>query len=124
MPISLVLMLLMAQAAAPAQTLSPAAPIVAPTGPQTAPETPVMPEPIVAPRRDAAVTLECALQATGALTQCRVIAETPAGHGLGARALRDSARTRYARPTAPPRPGETVRFTTRYPWPAGAPDPG
>ncbi|QTC92416.1 energy transducer TonB [Brevundimonas goettingensis] len=117
MPISLALLFLMAQAAVPGapQTMGQ-------TSGQTAPETPVMPEPIVAPLRDASVTLECGLQADGGLTNCRVVSETPAGHGLGDRALRDARRTRYSRPTVPPRPGETVRFTTRYPWPAGVPD--
>jgi hypothetical protein len=81
-----------------------------------------MPGPVAGPRRDAAVVLECGLQATGALSDCRVVSETPPGRGLGERALREASRTRYARPTVPPRPGEKVRFTTRYPWPAGVPD--
>jgi hypothetical protein len=89
----------------------------APT-PQSAP---VMPAPIVAPAVQAAVTLECSLQPNGSLRACQVVEETPAGHGLGARALREARLTRYSRPTAPPRPGEKVRFTTRYPWPAGVP---
>jgi hypothetical protein len=86
MPLSLLLILLLAQATIP----GPA---------QTAPETPVMPEPIVAPLRDAAVTLECSLQTNGGLSNCRVVSETPSGHGLGARALTDARRTRYARPS-------------------------
>ena len=38
------------------------------------------------------VVVECLVAPEGALTDCLVVEETPAGHGLGARALEASAK--------------------------------
>lgn len=48
---------------------------------------------------DGKVVLECVVASAGSLTDCLVVEETPPGHGLGARALEQSAKLKMDVPT-------------------------
>jgi TonB family protein len=66
---------------------------------QAAPATPILP-----PETGRAV-VECIVAATGALTDCKVVEETPVGHGVGQRALQASAALKLGAPVVD---GQTV----------------
>jgi TonB family protein len=52
---------------------------------------PLTPAPTAVPT-EGRVVVECLVAPEGALTDCLVVEETPAGHGLGARALEASSK--------------------------------
>ena len=70
-----------------------------------------------APAEDgmAVVTLNCALQPTGSLDDCRVITETPADQGFGEAAIETSRRARVRLPEGvTEHPPGRVQFVTKF----------
>ena len=59
------------------------------------------------------VVLECGVLRSGAVRDCVVISETPAGQGFGSAALSAARRARLPARSIPPNGGK-VRFTTRF----------
>jgi|GEM_PF-1328036 len=78
------------------------------------------PAPVVAPAPSsqenmAVVTLNCALQPTGSLDDCRVVRETPAGQGYGDAALQTSRRMRVPlRDGLTEHPASRVQYDTKF----------
>lgn len=86
---------------------------------QDPPPIPIAPS----PRETALVTLNCALQPTGSLADCRVVSETPADQGYGEVALENSRRARVAlRDGMTEHPAGRVQFDTRIHIDPGPPD--
>lgn len=73
---------------------------------------------------DGRVTLQCAIRPDGALLDCSVIEETPAGQGFAASALAAAARARLAPRSMDAAAGANVRFTIRYISPMEEPPVG
>lgn len=77
------------------------------------------PAPVAAPPASqepmATVTLNCALQPTGSLDDCRVVDETPTGQGYAEAALQASRRMRVPlRDGLTEHPAGRVQFATKF----------
>jgi TonB family protein len=69
--------------------------------------TPFRPAPITPalPPETGRAVVECVVGATGSLSDCKVVEETPVGHGVGRRALEASANMKMGAPVVD---GQTV----------------
>lgn len=102
---------------APAQDPSQPATITGNSGPTwqrvPSPEFPV--RALAAGVAEGAVQLSCEAEASGRLSQCRILGETPAGHDFGVNALEAAGEALiHPRRVDGVAVGSTIRFTVRY----------